>query len=279
MPTNIQATAPQSARAPLPTMYDLPYDDLKDDDMPDEFHHHQAALLFETFQPATVPPDQVFSGADMNLYYDPKHALWHKRPDWFGVIGVPRLYRDRESRLSYVPWDEGGAPLIIVELLSPSTKDEDLGVQVRKRGAQPLKWEVYEQILRVPYYVVFSREAREATIHRHDGTRYVKVGGRCRLPEAGIGLGTWQGSYHGITRFWLRWYDDQGNWIPTGEEAATRERQRAEHERRRATHERQRAEHEHQRAEHERAEKEQQQQRAERLAEVLRQLGHDPDQL
>jgi predicted transposase YdaD len=36
-----------------------------------------------------------------------------------------------------------------------------------------------------------------------------------------LGLGLWQGAFEGVTRHWLRWYDDQGNWIPTDAERAT----------------------------------------------------------
>ena len=55
------------------------------------------------------------------------HPAWHKRPDWFAVLGVPRLYHERDLRLSYVMWQEGAAPYVVVELLSPSTEREDLG--------------------------------------------------------------------------------------------------------------------------------------------------------
>ncbi|PLZ93563.1 hypothetical protein CI593_02295 [Fischerella thermalis CCMEE 5194] len=34
-----------------------------------------------------------------------------------------------------------------------------------------------------------------------------------------------KGNYQGIDRLWLRWYDVNGNWIPT---SAEQERQRAE---------------------------------------------------
>ena len=42
--------------------------------------------------------------SDMNLYYDVSHPLWYKRPDWFGMVGVPQLYQQRDLRLSYVIW-------------------------------------------------------------------------------------------------------------------------------------------------------------------------------
>jgi hypothetical protein len=58
-------------------------------------------------------------------------------------------------------------------------------------------------------------------------------------------LGLWQGEHEGRERLWLRWYDEQGNWILTPEEL---ERQKAEQERQRAQQERQRAQQEQQRA-------------------------------
>ncbi len=45
------------------------------------------------------------------------------------------------------------------------------------------------------------------------------------LPELQIGLSLWEGTYEDISRLWLRWYDDLGNWILTPEE---QQQQRAE---------------------------------------------------
>lgn len=47
-------------------------------------------------------------------------------------------------------WQEGVAPFLMVELLSPGTEAEDLGQTLRVVGKPPTKWQVYEQILRVP---------------------------------------------------------------------------------------------------------------------------------
>jgi len=51
------------------------------------------------------------------------------------------------------------------------------------------------------------------------------------LSEVRLGLGLWHGTYQGIERLWLRWYDPKGNWVATEVE---RERQQAEQERQRA---------------------------------------------
>ncbi|MDK2462543.1 hypothetical protein QHH11_26075, partial [Aphanizomenon sp. PH219] len=45
------------------------------------------------------------------------------------------------------------------------------------------------------------------------------------LEEAELGLGLWEGEYQGLTRQWLRWYDQENNWLLTPEE---REKQRAD---------------------------------------------------
>ncbi|MGH9752483.1 MAG: Uma2 family endonuclease [Blastocatellia bacterium] len=251
----------------LPTMYDLPSEDIGDEGMPDEYHPHQAVLLSETFQPATVPSDQVFTAMDLYIYYDSEHPLWQKRPDWFAVLGVPRLYDGRDLRMSYVVWQEGVAPLIIVELLSEKTQKEDLGQTVREEGGAPTKWEVYERVLQAPYYVIFSRIADRLRVFKLKGGSYTEEighGDRLWIPEAGLWLGVWRGVYKEAERLWLRWYDAQGALIPTNAERAEQERQRAEQER--------------QRAEQARIELACERERSKRLAEMLRRMGKDPDQ-
>ncbi|WP_390630105.1 Uma2 family endonuclease [Leptothermofonsia sichuanensis] len=152
-----QTDPPRSPRETLPTMYDLPGEDPEEPGLPDEFHALQPQLLSATLRLSRYPADQIFTGTDLNLYYDIRHPLWHKRPDWFLVLGVPRLYEGTDLRLSYVLWQEGVSPFVVVELLSPGTEQEDLGETEPQPNAPPSKWTVYEQILRIPYYVVFDR--------------------------------------------------------------------------------------------------------------------------
>ena len=141
-------------RGRLPTMYDLPSEEVGDPGVPDEFHVLQPTLLRETFQPPGISHGDVFTAADMNLYYDPQHLNWYKRPDWFAVLGVPKLYERKDMRLSYVVWQEGVSPTLVLEMLSPGTEREDLGEgPIRGREESPSKWEVYERILQIPLYV------------------------------------------------------------------------------------------------------------------------------
>jgi len=244
----------------LPTMYDLPDEEIGQPGMPDIFHIWQPRLLDETFRPPNYGPREYFTATDMNVYYDVYHPRRNKRPDWFAVVGLPKNKKP-EMRLSYVIWQEGIAPLIIVELLSPSTRKEDLGQTLRvvkTNDKEPTKWEVYERYLRVPYYVTFSRYNDEMRIFQLTGTRFVELSNhkdKLWLPEIELGLGVWHGAYAG-EEAWLRWYDQAGQWLPSQEESINQERQRAEAAEAKAA----------------RAEAE-----AARLAERLRQLGHDPD--
>jgi Uma2 family endonuclease len=286
---------PKPAWETLPTMYDLPSEDPEEPGLPDEFHDFQPQMLRETCQPPTYPANELFIGTDLNLYYDVHHPRWHKRPDWFLVVGVPRAQQQQDMRWSYVVWQEGCNPFLVVELLSPGTEAEDLGQTLREVNRPPTKWQVYEQILRIPYYVLFDRYKNQLRAFKLNGTRFHELpiaDQHLWLDELQLGLGVWQGFYQDTEGLWLRWYDGNGNWISTADERAEQadeqaeqERQRAEQERQRAEQERQRAEQERQRAEQadQRAEQadqraEQERQRAEQFAERLRQLGIDPEQ-
>lgn len=138
---------------------------------------------------------------------------------------------------------------MVVELLSPGTEKEDLGRNLREVNQPPNKWTVYERLLRIPYYIVFDRYTDELQAFGLMLNAYQPLspqGSGIWLEEAQLGLGLWEGSYQGVTRCWLRWYDEAGSLLPTPEELA---RQQTEQER----------------------------QRAERLADHLRSLGIELD--
>ncbi len=213
-----QAEMPTLVQALLPTMYDLKSEDPEESGLPDEFHDLQPELLSATLRLTGVKSDRIFTGTDLNLYYDLNHPQWYKRPDWFLAVGVPRLYNQQDMRLSYVVWDEGVSPAVIVELLSPGTEKEDLGQTDAKAGKPPTKWGVYEKILKVPHYILYDRYSDELKAYQLVNDRYQSIkieNEQVGLPDLNIGLGLWQGEYKGIVRKWLRWLDTEGNWIPT----------------------------------------------------------------
>jgi Uma2 family endonuclease len=270
-----QTNPPKPAKEALPTMYDLPSESPEEPGLPDEFHEFQPQLLRDTFQSSEWSAESTFIGTDINLYYDSRNTLWHKRPDWFLVLGVQRSTQQEDLRLSYVIWQESVAPFLVIELLSPGTEDEDLGRTLREVSRPPTKWEVYEQILRVPYYVVFDRYLNQLRVFKLDGLRYQELSlpePKLWLEEIQVGLGVWQGQYVDVEGQWLRWYDSEGRWLPTPQERADQEQERADQERERADQERERADQAEQRLEQERL-------RSQQLTERLRSLGIDPDQL
>jgi Uma2 family endonuclease len=268
----------QTAQQTLPTMYDLPSESAEDPGLPDvrvsastdEFHDLQPQLLSATFRPLNYARSDFFTGTDLNLYYDSDHTQWYKRPDWFAAVGVPRLY------LSYVVWQERVNPAVVVELLSPGTEQEDLGQTERQPGQPPTKWQVYEQVLNIPHYIIYDRYTRTLRAYRLENGCYQErpiTESRIWLADLQIGLGLWQGTHDDIFGYWLRWYDANGDWILTETEQAQlradQEKQLAEQERLRADQERQLAEQAQQRAEQEK-------QRADALAQRLRDLGLEP---
>ena len=58
----------------LPTMYDLKSEDPQEPGLPDEFHDYQPQLLIEIFRPPNYPEDKIFTGSDLNLYYNVRQS-------------------------------------------------------------------------------------------------------------------------------------------------------------------------------------------------------------
>ncbi|MGK7924763.1 MAG: Uma2 family endonuclease [Spirulina sp.] len=246
-------------------MYDLPSEDPEEPGFPDEFHDFQPNLLTQTCQSPRYPREDYFIGKDLNLYYDREQTQWYKRPDWFLVLGARQSTNMQELRLSYLIWQEEVSPFLVVELASPGTEDEDLGRTERKEESRPTKWEVYEEILQVPYYVVYDRYENDLRGFVLCSGEYEELDleeGKLWLEELGLGLGLWQGSYEGIEGLWLRFYDRFGDWISTPNERADYERQEKQRQQERAISAENQRDRERSDKERERREKERERQRA-----------------
>ena len=223
-------SSPPPAIVPWPTMHDLPSDYPEDPGLPDEFHGLQPQLLSETLKLSGYTPLERFHAFDLNLYYDPAHTRWYKRPDWFLVVGTTRLYRGESSRSSYVVWDEGVPPIVVVEFLSSGTEAEDLGRFALKpprpqRTQPPAKFTVYEQILKIPNYIVFDEATAQIRFfrlinHLYQEQAIAPTNPRLWIPELAVGLALWSGEYRELHQPWLRWCDANGNLFLTLEEAA-----------------------------------------------------------
>jgi Uma2 family endonuclease len=237
----------------LPTMYDLPSENPEESGLPDLFHGLQPQLLDETLSLPQYSEEETFQAFDLNVYYDEEHTGWYKRPDWFFVIGASRLYQGVVTRSSYVMWEEKISPTIVIEFLSPGTEAEDLGrfannlaeTSKKKSAAKsrsgkqikpgkpgkpgklkpPSKFVVYEEILKVPNYIVFDNKTKQIRFFRLVNDVYEEqtmspTSPRLWIPELNLGLGLRPRKFRGITQPWLSWCDQAGNFFPTPAEAA-----------------------------------------------------------
>lgn len=182
-----------------------------------------------------------FFGVDMGVYYDPNQPAIV--PDGFLSVGVQR-FTDEDLRLSYVLWEERQLPILVLEIVSQ-----------KYRGEYSRKKQMYAD-LEVLYYVVYSSRRRKKPrleVYRLVNKEYVlqPLDTPVWLGEIGLGIGCDRGTYQGITREWLYWYNEQGQRLLTPEERILQAEQRV----------------------HESEE------RARRLEEKLRSLGVDPDSL
>ncbi|UBF27343.1 Uma2 family endonuclease [Kovacikia minuta CCNUW1] len=232
-----------------PTQDELPCDD----GIPMETYRHklQMDLLVDSLNTWLVlEQGSGFVGGNMFVYFSPLQVKNHdyKGPDVFVVLDVPV-----GERKSWVVWDEGKAPDVVIELLSDSTRDRD----------KTDKKQIYQNRLRVPeyfWYDPFNPTDFAGFSLRPGGYQPISStsDGWLISQQLGLALVRWQGRFREVDATWLRWATLTGEVLPTDQERAAAERQRAETE--------------HQRAEAER-------QRAERLAEKLREMGVDPDQI
>ena len=241
----------------LPTQDELP----SDDGMPMETsrHKHQMDLLIYPLRPwLKQHTENGYVGGNMFLYFSLAQVKNQdfRGPDVFVTLGVP--YRERKS---WVVWEEGKGPDIVIELLSDKTAAIDKGEKKR----------VYQDQVRVAEYYWFDPFEQDDwagfTLREGHYEPIVPDGqGRLVSKRLGLALVRWYGWYEEAETTWLRWATLDGELLLTPQEALELERQRAETERQRAESERQQTEAERQRADAEarRAEAERQQTEVER---------------
>ncbi|WP_414545407.1 Uma2 family endonuclease [Nostoc sp. CCY0012] len=221
-----------------PTQAELPYDD----GIPMESARHKAQmdLLMDALFPRLAEREDGFVGGNMFVYYSLAQVRNKdfKGPDFFVVLGVPQ-----GERRSWVVWEEGKAPDVVIELLSDSTAAID-------KNEKKL---IYQNQMRVPeyfWYDPFNPDDLAGFSIQERVYQPILPNAQNQLISQSLGLALqlWEGNYQGINATWLRWATLDGELLPTTAEIAEQEHQRAEQERQRAEQEHQRAEQEYQRA-------------------------------
>lgn len=192
--------------------------------------HPQSILLTDSIGPVLqqLHPDGHYAiGQDCGIYWretDPPEK-GAEAPDWFYVPGVPPLL-DGQIRRSYVMRREFRLPLIALEFASGDGSEErdntPLGVV---NGTQkPGKFWVYEQIMRIPYYGIYLPNRGYLEMYNLVNGSYEpmtpNLRGHYEITPMQVELGVWEGTYQNQTMPWLRWWNFQGNLLPTGQEAA-----------------------------------------------------------
>jgi len=212
-------------------------------------HLQQLLLLLKCLDWLWQDRSDYFAAGNLTVYYSARKLKSEdfRGPDFFVVLNT-----EKRPRKSWTVWAEGGKyPNVIVELLSDSTAKTD----------RTLKKQIYQDIFRTPDYFWFDPHSLEFEgFHLLDGT-YQPID----PTEQGWRWSEQLGLYLGIHQEQLRFFTAAGELVPTPEESAIAERQRADAERQRADAERQRADAE--------------RQQNERLTAKLRELGIDPTEI
>lgn len=200
----------------LPTEDDLPYsDDLL---MESQRHVLQMEILMNILWFFWKDREDVFVGADMFVYFSEEQVRNKdfQGPDILIVKDVPR-----RERKSWVVWQEGKGPDVVIELLSESTASRDKNEKKR----------IYQNQLRVPEYFWFDPFSGELAGFRLQGSKYQSItpdsSERLISQELQLALVRWQGSYHGVNAPWLRWETLEGDLLLTPEEAAVQAQKQA----------------------------------------------------
>ena len=251
--------------------------------------HPQSIVLTSSIAPVLEklhPDGRYCIGQDSGIYWrlmePPEKGA--EAPDWFYVPNVSPLL-DGEYRRSYVLWKEFVAPLIAIEFVSGNGSEERDATppsETEKAG----KFWVYEQAIRIPFYVIFDAWKDTVEVYHLVDGRYVKMPSNDRehypISPMGVEIGLQQVG----TTTWLRWWDESGNLLLTGDERAVQAEAIADQERAIADQERAIADQERaiatqatlaqQQAE---AIADQERQQKEKLATYLRSIGINPDEI
>ena len=211
-----------------PTHLDLP----DTDGLPveNDYQPEQAQLLTSAILPIFEqlhPNKDFFIGQDVGIYWrttaQPLEGC--KVPDWCYVPGC-RPTPPGEYRRSYVMWDEGASPLIVIEFVSGDGSDE------RDDTPGTGKFWVYRRGINSGYYAIQDPQRKTLEVYRREGVDYRRMSansaGLFEIAEMGVALGHWRGHYgtHDVT--WLRFFGLDGTVLPNAEERAEQEMKRAE---------------------------------------------------
>ncbi len=185
--------------------------------------HPQSIVLTSSITPVLEklhPDGRYCIGQDSGIYWrlmePPEKGA--EAPDWFYVPNVSPLL-DGEYRRSYVMWKESVAPLIAIKFVSGNGSEERDATppsETEKAG----KFWVYEQAIRIPFYVIFDAWKDRLEAYQLVDGRYAKMQSNERGHFVIAPMGVELGLQEAGTTTWLRWWDESGDLLLTGDERA-----------------------------------------------------------
>jgi len=198
-----------------------------EDDTPvDNFQSaKQQRLLVEPLYASWSPGVPFIADSNIGLFYSLKQDPLV--PDAFLSLNLqmPTDWSQKQNR-SYFVWELGKVPEVCIEIVSN-----------RKGNELDSKKDDYARI-GIAYYVVFDplqQLQREDELNGKllkvwalTAGQYVEMPEPFWLQTVGLGLTVWEGEFEEQASTWLRWCDRDGKIIPTGAEGRDAERQRAE---------------------------------------------------
>ncbi len=196
------------------------------------WHRAEINLLIECIRYHWRERTDFYTGGNMFIYFSleqaeavarevraeleegkilPPSRRTYRGPDFFVVKDVDGT----KQREAWVVWEEEGRyPDLIIELLSPSTARTD----------RTTKKALYERTFHTPEYFCYDPRTQTLEGWRLQGERYASL-----TPNAQgwlwsevlqLWLGTWEGEFQREHAVWLRFFDADGNLVPTEAEAA-----------------------------------------------------------
>lgn len=259
----------------LPTAEELPFSD--ETPVDNHLQNDIPNLLLSLLASIWAGRDDWYFGVDMAVHYSPDEPAIV--PDGFLSVGVKHDTGEK-GRLSYVLWEERNImPIFSLEVISESYNSE-----------YEDKLADYE-VLGILYYAIYNplsgrkgrfKKRARLEVYRLISGKYELLtleNNRVWLPEIGLGFGYEQGEHIAWNREWLYWYDESGDRYLTGEERAVKAEILATQQSLIAQQERlakQQAEKAKQQVE---TIAEQERQQKEKLANYLRSMGINPDEI
>ncbi len=189
--------------------------------------HPQSIVLTSSIAPVLEklhPDGQYCIGQDSGIYWrlvePPEKGA--EAPDWFYVPNVSP-FLDGEYRRSYVLWKESVAPLIAIEFVSGNGAEERDATPPSTNEKAGKFW-VYEQAIRIPFYAIFDAWKDILEVYHLVDGRYAKMEPNQRehfaIAPMGVEMGLQPQIQQREITTWLRWWDDDGNLLLTGDERA-----------------------------------------------------------